>query len=165
MRADVVLLVSGDLSVFNRFEAVTPALYSKLLKARERRAVVVASPTSIKSFSLKFIEILHNLDAIKNEEAAEHAAGSEAGKSSKGGGIAGFLGIGHKAKDRNKMLAERRQFQTELRAQAVECVKVLQLFREGALLLDEVDLILHPLKSGQCFRTTSGARCDCLPGC
>lgn len=27
------------------------------------------------------------------------------------------------------------------------CVEILKLFKEGVLLLDEVDLILHPLKS------------------
>ena len=132
---------------FDRFQQVTPALYQKLLKARERRAVVVASPTSIKSFSLKFIEVLHNLDRIKNEEIADAAGGSQAGKSSSGGGIMGALGLGQKAKERGLVLADRAAEQKLMRMQAVECVKVLQLFKEGSLLLDEVDLILHPLKS------------------
>ena len=133
--------------VFNRFQKVDPALHRKLLKARERRAVVVASPTSIKSFSLKFIEVLHNLDRIKNEEIAEQSGGSQASKSSSGGGILGALGLGSKAKERRNMVEERAAEARSLRAQAAECVKVLQLFREGSLLLDEVDLILHPLKS------------------
>jgi hypothetical protein len=126
---------------------VTPALYQKLLKARERRAVVVASPTSIKSFSLKFIEVLHNLDRIKNEEIADAAGGSQASKLSQGGGVLGMLGIGKKGKHRHDLIAERQAQQKDLRMQAAECVKVMQLFKEGSLLLDEVDLILHPLKS------------------
>lgn len=132
---------------FSRFDTVTAALHQKLLKARERRAVVVASPTSIKSFSLKFIEVLHNLDRIRNEEVADAAGGSAAGKSANGGGIFGALGLGGKAKDRNRVLADRAAEQRALRAQAVECVKVLKLFKDGSLLLDEVDLLLHPLKS------------------
>jgi hypothetical protein len=35
----------------------------------------------------------------------------------------------------------------QLRNQAQECVKVVSLWRESSLMLDEVDLILHPLKS------------------
>lgn len=132
---------------FDRFQTVTQDLYFKLLKARERRAVVVASPTSVKSFSLKFIEILHHLDRIKNEIASEETGGSDASKSSQGGGFLGFIGLGRKAKDRNVMIAERAQLQKDLRLQAVHCVQILKLFRDGALLLDEVDLILHPLKS------------------
>jgi len=34
-----------------------------------------------------------------------------------------------------------------LRAQAKICVRILELFFSGALLMDEVDLVLHPLKS------------------
>lgn len=32
-------------------------------------------------------------------------------------------------------------------SQASVCGRILRIFRDGALLLDEVDLILHPLKS------------------
>ena len=35
----------------------------------------------------------------------------------------------------------------ELKMQAEELSRILYLFREGVMLLDEVDLILHPLKS------------------
>jgi hypothetical protein len=34
-----------------------------------------------------------------------------------------------------------------LKMQAEELAKILKLFKEGVMLLDEVDLILHPLKS------------------
>jgi hypothetical protein len=36
---------------------------------------------------------------------------------------------------------------SELRAQAAECVKVISIWKSSVLLMDEVDLILHPLKS------------------
>jgi len=54
---------------FDRFQTVTPALYHKLVKARERRAVVVASPTSIKSFSIKFIEVRGSHSRSKRERS------------------------------------------------------------------------------------------------
>ena len=34
-----------------------------------------------------------------------------------------------------------------LRAQAVNCRRILEVLHGGALMLDEVDMILHPLKS------------------
>ena len=42
-----------------------------------------------------------------------------------------------------------------LREQARLCRAILRLMHEGALLLDEVDLILHPLKV-QCTSPTHG---------
>ena len=47
---------------FDRYKKVTPELLLKLQTARNLRAVVVASPTAIKSFMLKFIEICHILN-------------------------------------------------------------------------------------------------------
>ena len=52
--------------VFDRYSKVTPQLYAKLLSARSLRAVVVANPSSIKSFMLKFVEICHNLNRQKH---------------------------------------------------------------------------------------------------
>ena len=56
---------------FDRFMRVTEGLYRKLHHARETRAVVVTTPTAIKSFALKFVEIMHILDgsAITAENA------------------------------------------------------------------------------------------------
>ncbi len=84
------------------------------------------------------------MDRIKNEELADAQGGSAAGKMAQGGGVMGYLGIGKKGKQRHEVVAERNAAQKELRMQAAECVKVMQLFKEGSLLLDEVDLILHP---------------------
>ena len=65
---------------------------------------------AIKSFLLKFIEILPDLDKAKRGVPTEVPP-------------------------------------EQLRNQAAECVKVVSLWRESSLMLDEVDLILHPLKS------------------
>lgn len=40
-------------------------LYRKLVKARASKAVVCSTPTGVKSFQLKFMEILHKLDEFK----------------------------------------------------------------------------------------------------
>lgn len=38
---------------FSRYESISPSLFSALIQAKERKAVVLATPTSIKSVFLK----------------------------------------------------------------------------------------------------------------
>jgi len=90
---------------FDRSTEVTPNTSKVLANAAKNRGVVMATPTTIKSVMLCFVETLENLHS---------ATGTTAEK---------------------------------LRKNAKELSKVLQLFQEGVMLLDEVDLILHPLKS------------------
>ena len=62
---------------FDRYTKVTPQLVAKFRTARRLRAVIVAAPSSVKSFMLKFIEICHNLNRQKNlvrEEKEKKAA-------------------------------------------------------------------------------------------
>ena len=47
---------------FNRRTKTTPVLYDKLVRARQKRAVVCSTPTAVKSFVIKLVEMLHNLD-------------------------------------------------------------------------------------------------------
>lgn len=122
---------------FDRFMKVTEGLYLKLHHARETRAVVVTTPTAIKSFALKFVEIMHLLDAASNEKADA--------RSSLGGGFKGFFGLSRAEVVKEKELDA--QTLADLRNEANICVRIIEILRSGALLLDEVDLILHPLKS------------------
>lgn len=94
---------------FDRSTTVRPAMRRSLENAARNRGVVVATPTTIKSIMLSYVEVLQHL----KESYA----------------------IGVKSK------------LEELKLQASELAKILSLFREGVMLLDEVDLILHPLKS------------------
>jgi hypothetical protein len=94
---------------FDRSTTVRPAMRRSLENAARNRGVVVATPTTVKSIALSYIEVLQQL-----KEAYS-------------------LGV------RSKL--------DELKVQADELSKILQLFKEGVMLLDEVDLILHPLKS------------------
>ena len=123
---------------FDRFHTVTPDLYKKLIKARESRAVVCTTPTAVKSFSLKFVEIAHLLDQMKNIAAEEEKQGFS---------LKRMFGVGKEAKRRAQAVQDRHYMTQQLSQQAAECEKVLRIFKEGALILDEVDLILHPLKS------------------
>jgi hypothetical protein len=94
---------------FDRSTTVRPAMRRSLENAARNRGVVVATPTTIKSIMLSYVEVLQHL-----KEAYA-------------------LGVKSKLE--------------ELKLQAEELAKILSLFREGVMLLDEVDLILHPLKS------------------
>ena len=103
----------------------------KLWKARDSKAIICATPTSIKSFMLKFVEMMRHLE--KSKTGRDTAA------------------------PENEMFLSRiaRRFReqsvvTELNVNPEDvyyCTEILKLFKEGVLLLDEVDLILHPLKS------------------
>ena len=95
---------------FDRFRKVEMQLYRKLVHARDAGAILCSTPTDIKAFMLKFVELLHVVDRAKTAHVHE-----------------------------SDLL--------EIRAQLNVCVCILQLFRRSAFLMDEVDLILHPLKS------------------
>lgn len=47
---------------FNRGTTISKDLYLKLCKARDSRAVICATPTSVKSFMLKFVEMMKILE-------------------------------------------------------------------------------------------------------
>ena len=123
--------------LFDRSDEVDEAMLRKLEKARASRAVIVASPTSIKSFVLKFTEIIHLLE--------EHV---NAPPTSGGKGLGGFLGFGWGKKgSAAEIEALSSQDLERYKAQAAMFPKILRIFQTGVLLLDEVDLLLHPLKS------------------
>jgi hypothetical protein len=94
---------------YDRSTTVKASMRRGLENAAANRGVVVATPTTLKSVMLSYVEVLQRL-----KEA--HTSGM-----------------------RSKV--------EELKIQAEELAKILGLFKKGIMLLDEVDLILHPLKS------------------
>ena len=91
---------------FDRSTKVKPSMRRSLENATVNRGIVVATPTTLKSIMLSYVEVLQLL------------------------------------KDPNLVSAKR----IELVSQSEELSKILKLFKDGVMLLDEVDLILHPLK-------------------
>ena len=116
---------------FSRGTPITRDLYMKLIKARDSKAIICATPTSVKSFMLKFVEMMRNLERSKT-------GGRQPVEPS---GM--FLSrIAQRFREQSVV--------TELTVNPEDvyyCTEILKLFKEGVLLLDEVDLILHPLKS------------------
>ena len=124
---------------FDRYTKVTPQLLSKLKTARNLRAIVVSSPSSIKSFMLKFIEICHNLSRQKSLILEKKEKRSAARFS-----IRALLGFSDGASNSKEMTPTEI---LEAKEQVVICDNILELFSTSIEIMDEVDVILHPLKS------------------
>ena len=136
---------------FDRFTAASPQLLSKILHARRLSAVMLTSPTSLKSFVLKFIETVHLLESCSNQDEEEDLfLGHEAvaGLMNRVGGPRRGSRRGSVNVTKSEQVVVRsRTMLPQLAAQArVACAIVAEL-QESLLILDEVDLILHPLKS------------------
>eukprot|EP01051_Picozoa_sp_SAG22_P015501 SAG22_NODE_2033_length_3106_cov_1.734952_1_plen_1010_part_01 len=127
--------------LFERSATISTVLSNKLVKARDSRAVVCSTPTAMKSFYLKFIEILATLETakIKSRDEGESKAGKKKEKSVKGkmARLLRFQGV--RAFDTDEILG--------MRKEVTVAAEIFELFSLGVLILDEVDMILHPLKS------------------
>jgi hypothetical protein len=185
--------------LFDRSDQATSELLSKIEEAKKMNAVVVTNPTSIKSFVLKYIEILHlmelskfktagsgagmKLDQFKElqdsieaklvgvqghwEDAAALMWSTDLKKmgflpvrndpewnklfDSKGNKLYGtkkslLHGVWLKFQKPSNWNVDQMQVLSGLR-QLDPFKGILKIFNEGVLLLDEVDLLLHPLKS------------------
>ena len=118
-----------------------PQLLTKLLTARSLRAVVVAPPSAIKSFTLKFLEICHILNQNKHmsAELQQHIDNDWGLK------LRHLLGLGVSTSySTRKLTADEIEM---LKRQADICVAIFDVFRESVEIMDEVDVLLHPLKS------------------
>jgi len=122
---------------YDRFKPPEESLLRKLKKAKSSRGIVIATPTTLKSFALKFVE---TCNAIQETKRALHDNSKEPRTFS----LLALVG-----KKTNQQLEDEslQSVLSSLQKQARLCCQILTLFKEGTLLLDEVDLILHPLKS------------------
>jgi len=115
---------------FDRSTAVHPSMRRGLENAVRNRGIVVATPTTVKSIMLAYVETLEKISRAKDEgvtlKQMAIATGGKPARGEKSPGSALTLALDE---------------------QAEELQKILELFRNGSMLLDEVDLILHPLKS------------------
>ena len=120
---------------FDRSAPITKDLYLKLCKARDSKAVICATPTSVKSFMLKFVEMQKILEDSKFGRSNRRAGTTFLGQFS-------ISNIAQRLRDRSEVVT------TDVNPEDVYyCGEILKLFKAGSLLLDEVDLLLHPLKS------------------
>jgi hypothetical protein len=106
---------------FDRYKIINEGLLRMFQMARDTRAVVVTTPTDIKAFMLKFVELMHCIDLSRTSAASKAT------------------------KYKQKTLSE--DVLKKMRKQCAICTEILAIWREGVLLMDEVDMILHPLRS------------------
>jgi len=118
---------------FGRGTKVNRDLYMKLVKARESKAVICATPTSIKSLMLKFIEMMRHLDQKHGPKTSTSTSFFES---------LSLSSIAKRFREQS-VIVEMKVGPEDV----YYCVQILKLFKDGVLLLDEVDLLLHPLKS------------------
>jgi hypothetical protein len=127
---------------FDRYSKVTPQLLSKLKTARNLRAIVVSSPSSVKSFMLKFIEICHNLNRQRNLGLEK----TERSIIKKPRSIVKRL-LGIRALEDSLTDGMTPLELASAHSQAILADKIFEIFRSSIEIMDEVDVILHPLKS------------------
>ena len=104
-----------------------------------------STPTSVKSFVLKFVEVVHLLELNLNADEEDMLAASNAA-----GGLMRIVGAGAPKLRRTKseeVVSRGPAMVAQLAAQARVAVAIVAQMKESVLMLDEVDLILHPLKS------------------
>ena len=130
---------------FNRYTSLADgAILSTLRKAKENRAIVIASPTSIKSLALKFLEVCHLLDQSYIADRDGKAGGILAQGQDIVNRVFGSKSRSERVADAGGLTIEE---MNTLRSEALAAVEIFEIFQTGTLILDEVDLILHPLKS------------------
>lgn len=93
----------------------------------------MTTPNALKSFALKFVELLHSIDLLQHSQEPSTSV------------VKSFFGraLGGRSTAADDTLVRIR----DLQAQAAHAVRVLNLWQGSHLLMDEVDVILHPLKS------------------
>ena len=120
---------------FDRFTAASPELLSKILQARSLSAVMISSPTSIKSFMLKFIEVVHQLElaatSMSHDDEDEYMRGVNANP----------LNRMRRLKRTASETAVMRGATAvpQLSAQARVAVNIVKQLQTSVLMLDEVD--------------------------
>eukprot|EP01060_Flectonema_neradi_P013755 TRINITY_DN2047_c2_g1_i1.p1 TRINITY_DN2047_c2_g1~~TRINITY_DN2047_c2_g1_i1.p1 ORF type:complete len:4005 (+),score=760.52 TRINITY_DN2047_c2_g1_i1:105-12119(+) len=127
---------------FQRSHEITESLYDRLVSAKESRGIVLMHPTTVKSMLLKIVLCLNSLLSDKyrlKEEVAEYNAASIGTKIVTQ--VSKFVGVGE---DAGMATQNKKSLEREIHFGR----KIYKMFRmESVLLMDEIDLLMHPLKS------------------
>jgi len=118
-----VYTLSFDRSVDDSADLVD-ALRHKLEAATRGRGVVVAAPEAIKSLVLKLVEQLHSIEGCDLDSLLPTGSGRM-----------------------NRETVKLRDAMAARSSMADALVPVLDLWRNAVLVMDEVDVLLHPLRS------------------
>ncbi|CAE7523504.1 GRDP2, partial [Symbiodinium microadriaticum] len=129
---------------FHRQVVATPNLLAKLNAARKGRAPVIAAPTSVKSVLLRRIELLLELRHLQTSRLQQSAETETQGWLR----LPSWLSVASNPDDEIAECPVEFSAQEKVKADEVRvCGEVLDLFHGGVMLLDEVDMLLDPLRS------------------
>lgn len=139
---------------FSRYQSITPQMFSALIQAKEKKAVVLATPTSVKSVFLKVLQLFSILDASAEEtgaiERVWRTGQTQFAKLRNAmGKVLKIPLLGADTPIDTTQLSGKltdEEFRV-VRRELDLTLRTLNLFKSSVLLLDEVDLLLHPLKS------------------
>ncbi|KAK1937540.1 hypothetical protein X943_002698 [Babesia divergens] len=140
---------------FSRFDRATPELYLKLLQAKQTRSVVICTPTSIKSIFLKVVSCFHKLESgsLVNEGTVKKINNLHQ-RLTKIWRMKGTSKLMPTAisKDKEEKKEKENEIDEDDSQRAIQleldmCLRILELFSNAIVLMDEIDMLLHPLKS------------------
>ena len=117
---------------FDRRSVVTEGMLYQARACVDERAVVISTPTSIKAFTLKLLELVHLLDTGK----------APRNRRTIGSRVRQMLGL-----QRRLSMPRGTLEKSSLLAQAERAVQLLRIWRGAVAVIDEVDVVLHPLRS------------------
>lgn len=144
--------------VFGRRSLMSASLLQKLEACAARGGVVLADPTSVKALFLKSIEVLHGLDeSLRSADDAVAESEALQKRTARKSTFASFFGS-KKSAERERRAADalgvHQQRTSEpivdnrgLREEADVARRAMGLLKNGVAILDEVDVVLHPLRS------------------
>ena len=121
---------------FDRRTPVSEALLDKARVARAERAVMVTTPASVKACMLKLLELLHLLET-----------GSFSRNRRKRDKVARLLRMQRRASAGLTQRQGAAYDKGALAAQAALAVQLLGVWRAAYAVIDEVDMVFHPLRS------------------
>ena len=128
---------------FSRQDRADEYVLRKIQTARSRRAVVVATPQTLKSVMLKLAELRYMLiadDGVKQSAVIAATRNNKILRKIVGAGKR----MGLVKRGAKKMKDWER---ADIQKQMDVCIALLQVFKAGLVIMDEVDMLLHPLRS------------------
>ena len=128
---------------FARQDKADEFVLRKIQTARSRRAVVVATPQTLKSVMLKLAELRYILIA---DDGVKQSAVIAATRNNKI--LRKIVGAGKKMGLVKRGAKKMKEWErADVQKQIDVCIALLQIFKSGLVIMDEVDMLLHPLKS------------------
>eukprot|EP00662_Eupelagonemidae_sp_cell21_P000316 gene316-biopygen71948 len=136
-----IICTECDIGKLTRGVKDARALKDKLCAATKNRSLIVSNPTSLKSVLLKLLEINYVAEKNTRQSNAEGQQVEDKGM---------FARAWHGVKRATVGVETQVWGEAEVKAlndQSTELSAILSMLQHGVMLMDEVDLLLHPLKS------------------